>query len=60
MASKWGNYTITEFQEQDTEIQACVIAAYRVQNQLEAVMQEDSMKKNKSAKVASKGRGKRR
>ena len=45
MASKWGNYTITEFQEQETEIQACVIAAYRVQNQLEAVMQEDSMKK---------------
>ncbi len=49
MAAKWGGYTITDFQRQDTSVQAFVIAARRVESVSEGIIQEESQAKSKQA-----------
>ena len=38
LAAHWGNYTWTDFRDLDGEDQSLIVAAYRVYNQIEAVM----------------------
>lgn len=45
MAAVWGNYRWTDFTELDGELQSQIVAAYRAQNQIEAVMAKEQTRK---------------
>lgn len=48
LASIWANYKPPEFLELDVELQALIIAAYRTNNQIEAVLAKDRADKQKA------------
>lgn len=49
MVAKWSGYTALTFDELDVDEQAACIAAYRVSNQIDAVMAYEQEKESKRA-----------
>jgi len=56
-AARWGGYQIDEFFRLDHEWMEFIIAGYRIERQIEAVMQDEQNKKAKANKPKSGGSG---
>lgn len=59
LAAQWWGYRWEEFQELSTDDQSFLIAVYRSQRQIDAVMAYEQYSKRKKAEAAAARKGKR-
>jgi hypothetical protein len=56
LAAIWANYTPEQFFELEGEAQSLIVAAYRTNNQVEAVVTSEQIKEQKRKAAKSKGK----